>query len=200
MNLRFVWAAQRCDGKPFAIVMTTPATVRGPLTRRIFEALLLRRELYEAVANDPAAGRLAAAVVCLCAVAQPTVLTQIIGAWGLVVAMLLGVLRWWIFTTLVWPAARLLAWKPVDYRRLLRCLGFAEAPSILNLGAFVIGEAYASWLGALVAVWLLASAVVAVRAACNVTIGRAVVIGTVSFAIYLGLGVLSSVIIEMAPA
>lgn len=182
------------------IAMPASTASRGPLTQQIFHAILLRRELFERVANDPEAGRLAGGIVCLCALAQPTVMTEILGVWGLVVAMILGVLRWWFFTILTWPVARLIAWKPVDYRRLLRCLGFAEAPSVLNLVGLALDASMQSWVGAAVGVWLLATATVAVRAACEVSTVRALAIAVLSFAIYLAIGVVSSVFIQTTPA
>jgi len=177
--------------------MTAPAPLRGPITRRILDAMLLRRELYESVAADPLAGSQAAGVICLCAVAQPNPLTPVIGAWAFVVAILFGLARWWVFTGLVWPVARLIAWRPVEFRRLLRCLGFAEAPAIVNVFGVALSPEAQSWLGAAASAGILATTVVAVRAACNVSTNRALVIGIISFAVYLVLGVISSVIIQM---
>jgi len=171
-----------------------------PFTQRIVSALLLRRELYNYAATDPTALSQALAIVCFAGLVQPWVLTREFGAWGMLISLLFGVVRWLVFATLVaYPIARLITWKPVPYRRLLSCLGFAEAPTFLNVLAFTSKEELPWWFRAGVWFWLLAANVVAMREALSVTLMRAIGIAVTCFVVYLGIGLLSDVLLIMPP-
>ena len=168
----------------------------GPLLPRLVNAILLRREFYEAVADDQRATGPAGAIVCIAAIARESVglyaLSQDFQAWGviLLVIVLFAVLRWLLYATIMYPIARALSGKSLGYKRLLRCLGFAETPAVLTLAAFVVGDQFYAWVQFIVGAWLLLATIVAVRAATLVSTPRAVVIGVIGFAAYLGLGLL----------
>jgi hypothetical protein len=171
-----------------------------PFTHRIFSALFLRSELYAYAATDPSALSQAMAVVCFAGMVQPSVLTRELGAWGMLISLLFAVARWLVFATvIVYPVARLAAAKPIGYRPLLSCLGYAEAPSFLNLLAFMTADPLPPWARAGIWLWLLAANVVAVRAAASVGTTRAAVIGVVSFLIYLAVGLASDIAIHLPP-
>jgi|MudIll2142460700_1097286.scaffolds.fasta_scaffold42071_2 hypothetical protein len=163
----------------------TSSPLTGPFVNRILSALLLRREIYEQAAADPNALSQAAAIVCLSAISQPSALIDAFGAWGMVVIMLIGLIRWYLFVAIVYPIGRLIAWKPVPFRPLLRCLGFAEAPALLSLARFVLGNTLPDWYRLLLWLWLLAANVVAVRAALRISLPRAIGVGVCSFVLYL---------------
>jgi hypothetical protein len=167
-----------------------------PFTHRIVAALFLRPDLYAYAATDPAALSQGIAVVCFTGMVQPSVLTRELGAWGMLVSLLLGLVRWFFFVTVIaYPTARLLGRKPVVFRRLLSCLGFAEAPAFLNALAFMTEEALPAWVRAGIWLWLLAANVVAVRAALAVSLQRAVAIGVVSFTVYLAVGLAADIVL-----
>jgi len=91
-----------------------------------------------------------------------------------------GIVRWVIATAVIWIAATFASDADVDYGRLLRCTGFADAWIGLNLG-YVL-----PWIGwlfgvASLALWLIAL-VEATREALHVELQRA--------ALICGLGVL----------
>lgn len=157
-----------------------------PFVGRLAAAMCLRPAAYTAIANDTGAGSLAAAVVSISAMVQPSAVTEELGSWGLLLLLLFGILRWYLFTTLVYPIARLVAGKPIEYRRLLRCLGFAEAPAVINAAA-PYALTFEPLLRLVVGLWLLAATIVAVRAALDVKTGRAVAVGLLGFALYLSL-------------
>lgn len=162
---------------------TPPPPLPAPLFRRILAAAFLQRAVYDEVADDRYATGQAAAVICLAAIAQRSVLisylTQAIGAWALLVAMIFGLLRWLIFTTVAYSIGRLVVGRECSYRRLLRCLGFAGAPGILNALAFLVGHDVLIRL--LVALWLIAATVVGVRSALRIGLGRAIAVGSLAF-------------------
>ncbi len=167
---------------------------RSPFLYRILAAMILRRELYEDVAADRYATGPAIAVVCVSAVVRhvlaPSAIMQIfqeegIPTWGVLVIILLSVVFWLLFATLVFGIATLLAGGPVGYPRLLRCLGFAEAPSLLGVIPFAVGGIWFVSLRIAVWFWLLAATIVAVRAALAVTTARAAAISSLGFAMYI---------------
>lgn len=177
---------------PKASATLNPAT--GPLLPRLFNALFLRREFYESVAATPGATGPAGAVVCLAAIARESVglyeISQGFKAWGLVLVVIVvfALLRWLAYSAVMYPVARLISGRKVGYATLLRCLGFAETPAVASLAAFLVGDDLYPFIKFAVGAWLLLATIVAVRAAAGVTTARAVAIGIVGFAAYLGIG------------
>ena len=167
-----------------------------PFTQRVGAALFLRQSLYDYAATTPNAMAQAIAVVCFAGMAQPSTLTQELGGWGMLVSLLLALLRWIVYVTaIVYPTARLITWRPVEYQRLLRCLGFAEAPGLLNLLTYLSDDPLPEWTNVVIWLWLLAASIVALRSALSVTLIRAAVIGVVAFMIYLAIGLINQLII-----
>ena len=83
------------------------------------------------------------------------------------IGMVMGALAWVILTGVVTLTSRFLAQEPPRFGRLFRVIGFAYAPLILMIEPFV---------GAPIAiVWFLALLVAAVREACGITTGKAIV-------------------------
>lgn len=166
----------------------------GPLLPRLLHAILLRPGFYQAVAADPRATGPAGALVCMAAVARESVglyeVSQVYHAWGLLLLLivLFALVRWVVYAAVIYPIARVLAGSGLGYTRLLRCLGFAEAPAILLALGPMLGDDLQPWLTFAVGAWLLAATIVAVGAATGAARSRAVVIGVLGFAAYLALG------------
>lgn len=169
----------------------------GPIVPRLVNAILLRREFYDAVANDSRATGPAAAIVCIAALARESVslyeLSQEFKAWGLILILIVifAMLRWLVYATVMYPAARLIAGRSVEYKRLLRCLGFAETPAMLFLIAYVLPDQLHPLVQYGVTIWLLLATIVAVRSATGTTTQRAAAIGIVGFLAYMALGALT---------
>jgi hypothetical protein len=166
----------------------------GPFISRLLNALLLRRDLYESVAADPSALRPAIAVICVSAVVQYSVFQSPmlvdLGSWALLLLILIALVRWLIYASIFYPFAKLFAQQERPFPRLLRCLGFAEAPAIMRVALLLVGAGAYPWVRVGVALWLLAASVVAVRAALCISLRRAIVISTTGFVLYLLPGVL----------
>lgn len=156
--------------------------------RRLTGALLLRTEVYEEIAVDGDAMRHAAAVVCLAALAQRSVLTRELGAWALPFLLAFGLLRWFLFGSLTYGMARLVTRQAVGYTRLLRCLGFAEGPGIVSIVTGALAFPADLCLRFLISFWLFAAVVVAVRAGLGVGAPRALFVASLSFFFYLAPG------------
>jgi hypothetical protein len=166
----------------------TPA----PFFLRILEAIFLRRDVYQRVAADadawrPATGIVLASSLMYSAVMPDTpylhAIVEAIHQWVIPLVMLFGVIRWLISTAIMYALSLLLARKQTDLRKLLRCLGFAQAPAMLGGLGLVVDVSIAQFLPPLIGVWLLVAAVVAVRYALDVSFGRAALIGGLGYAL-----------------
>ncbi|MCX6007279.1 MAG: YIP1 family protein [Chloroflexi bacterium] len=161
----------------------------GQLLPRMLRAAKLEPQLYEEVEADNAGTGQALLVVVLVALASgigagiSTLMkgggASIVGfvsslAWGVIGSLIV----WFIFSLLTfWLGTSL--FKGPDTKstlgELLRTLGFAYTPGLLNIFSFIpiIGSfiPFATWI------WTIIASVIAVRQACDFTTGRAV--GTV---------------------
>jgi hypothetical protein len=143
-------------------------------TERMMGAATLNVPTYEEVEHDTTATGQAAGVVALVAVASA------IGAIGSGPGVMIGGVISAFVGWLIWSVVTLVIGTKVfdgtaDMGEMLRTLGFAQAPGVLNvLGVVpVLG-----WLVQIVVgIWMLVCGVIAVRQALDFTTGKAV--GTV---------------------
>lgn len=160
----------------------TVGPTRGPLLGRLAAALFLNRDFYAAAAADRSATGPAGALLCLIALGRESVaiweLAQVHPAWGmaLVVTVALALLSWLVLGGTGWLVARVGAPRRVDYPRLLRCLGFGQAPTILlPLGYLFDPSLY--WLAhILLLAWTYAGVTAAMRAAADSSTPRALLL------------------------
>jgi hypothetical protein len=164
-----------------------PAT--GPIVARIANALLLRRAFYDAIAADPRATGPAAGVVCLTALAREShglwSMSESHPVWGLaaVAVTIAALVGWLTYGALAYAVARLLAPARPEYRRVLRCLGFAETVTMLRLVAFLVDPRLYLPLHLALLGWSFAAVLVAVRAATPASTARVVAIALPTFVI-----------------
>lgn len=164
-----------------------PAT--GPILARIGNAILLRRAFYDAIAADPRTTGPAAGVVCLTALARESSgiwsVSEAHPAWGLaaVAVTITALLGWLLYGLVAYGVARLLAPARPEYRRVLRCLGFAETVTILRLAAFLVDPSLYLPLHLALLGWSFAAVFVAMRAATPASTARVVAIAIPTFVI-----------------
>ena len=143
---------------------------------RMLGAAQLNTAIYEEVENDAGATGQAAGVVVLASVAAGIGAIVHVGVGGFVANIVGGLVGWAVWSYLTWWIGT--KWLPepqtnADPSQLLRTLGFAAAPGVLNVLGIV------PFLGGLVrlvvSVWMLVAGVIAVRQALDYTsTGRAV--------------------------
>ena len=189
--------------------MSTTATAarRTPFVSRLWRASLLRAEAYEEVEADPASIVQAAAVVLLACVASAT------GFWlrlSLGHALPPGALPLPLQLTVIfleplvlWGAGSAFAYMvgasffrgrhtQTDYVEVLRTTGFAFAPALLAVFAFVPPDPVGFAVLGLARLWTLAACVVAIRQALDFDTLRAVgTFGTAALLLWLVLWGLS---------
>ena len=164
------------------------------LFQRMMRAARLDVNLYEEVEADQGATSQAATVVGIVAVAG--------GIGGAVVALLLGQPGQAALSFVVGIVGAFLSWVLWSYitywigtsifkgtatpGELLRTLGFAQSPGVLNAISFI---PFIGWAVALVAfIWYVIAGVVAVRQALDISTGQAVItvlIGLIPYLLFL---------------
>jgi Yip1-like protein len=151
----------------------------GPIAARIGAALFLRPDFYARAAADTAATGPAGAIVCLVALARESVViyevSQVSRVWGVIVPILvlLALIAWLLIGAVAWVVTRPLR-SPPAFRPLLRCLGFAQTPTMMlaTLASVSDPTVYLIAYAALM-LWALAGVAVALRAAADTTTGWA---------------------------
>ncbi|MCY3912189.1 MAG: YIP1 family protein [Chloroflexi bacterium] len=154
------------------------------LVNRMIRAARLERLLYAEVAADITAMRQAIQVVVI--VALVTAFATLVGdllhsqlrmtaILGLIFSPILGIIGWLAWSGITWfVGTRLIepGIQGVEFRQVARAAGFAEAPAILGIVAFipVLGVV---WQLALL-VWVLAAGFVAIRESMHLTNRQAV--------------------------
>jgi len=151
----------------------------GSLVERMTGAALLNVDTYEEVEHDQTATVQAAGVVALVAVAQA------IGASGTAGAALIGWLAWAGITYLV--GAKVFGGE-ASWGEVMRTLGFAQAPGVLWLLAFlpIIGW----FLDLLLPIWIAVAAFIAIRQALDIGNGKTLLTILVGWFIYAALAFL----------
>ena len=154
------------------------------LVNRMIRAARLERPLYAEVAADVTATRQAIQVVVIVAFvsAFATVVgdlfdseLRMVAVLGLVLSPILGIIGWLAWSGITWfIGTRLIepGIQGVEFRQVARAAGFAEAPAILGIVAFipVLGVL---WQLALLC-WVLATGFVAIRESMHLTNRQAV--------------------------
>lgn len=153
-----------------------PATIgpsSGPLLGRLFAALFLNRRFYEAAAADTAATGPAGALLCVIALVRQSVtiweIAQVHAVWtiALLVIVALALVSWLVLGGAAWLIALVGAPQRVAYTRLLRTLGFGQAPTILLPLAYLFDPSL-YWLAHVILLtWTFAGLFVALRAAAG---------------------------------
>ncbi len=159
----------------------------GPLVPRLAKAILLRQQFYAAIAADSHATGPAAGVVCLTALVRESIglwsVSEAHPAWGLatIAIAVVALAGWVLYGAFSYALARLLAPGPVEFSRLLRCLGFAETVTMLRLVAYLVDQRWFLPLHLALLAWGCAAVFVAVRAATPASHARLVAIALPTF-------------------
>ena len=147
---------------------------RRPFVGRMIAAATFDISVYEEVEADSTATGQAAIVVALAAIAT-AIGSALASKDGNPIGALIGSLLGWA----IWAAVTYFIGKTVfkgtaTWGELLRTLGFAQSPAVLNVFAFVplIGPLL-SWV---IGVWVLITGIIAIRQALDITTVKAVIV------------------------
>ncbi|HJO34801.1 MAG: YIP1 family protein [Pseudomonadota bacterium] len=160
-------------------------------TDRMVRAAKLDPNLYEEVEADRSALGQAVAVVVISSVCAGIGSLAVGGVPTLIMGTIAALVGWFIWAGLIYliggkllPAAE----TQTDMGELLRTLGFASAPGVLRIVAFIplLGPV----ISLIASLWMLAAMIVAVRQALDYTsTGRAILVAFIGWVIYVGFAV-----------
>ena len=157
---------------------------------RLIGAARLDSSVYEEVEHDRDATGQAAAVVVAGSIAAGVAAIGDLGVAGLILGVVGGLVGWAVYAWVTYfIGTKILAGAETsaDWGEVARTLGFANGPRILLvIGVVSVLNAFVSLI---VAIWVLITTVVAVRAALDIGTGRAIVvalIGVIVASIILG--------------
>jgi len=174
---------------PTSVTSPTGAPTASPrsFADRLLGALQLDASVFSEVEHDVDALPQAAGVVALAALASGIGGVGA-GTGGLVAGVIGATVGWLVGAGIVWLVGVRIMDHSSDYPELLRTIGFASAPQILMVLAFI------PLLGWVVRVavffWGLAAYVIAVREALDIDTGRAVMVCVLAWGVSMALAVL----------
>jgi hypothetical protein len=199
--------ADRVNGDE--VTPPSPGEERQPRSwpGRVLGALQLQSDVYEEVADDPAATQQAIALVAICGLTQLPAAPQPLEGGDITLA-LIGAYLAWLIPGMMFRAVgeRALGLK-ADLPRVLRALGFANAPQLLWLaGGFAPIEASADAeptltappfllaLGVVILILSLCSQVLALRVAFRTNLVRTLQLFVLSFFAFAVLAVVANLV------
>ena len=140
--------------------------------RRLIGVLMLEASAYEEIEAHPRAGMQSVLVVLAVTAAGGIagIGLGLIGAAGFITGAVIALGGWLVWVSLILTLGSTVLAEPqtrVDARELLRTLGFASAPGVFLV--FAAMRPAAPLVFAVVSVWMIAAAVMAVRQALDFT-------------------------------
>jgi hypothetical protein len=171
-------------------------------SERMIGAAMLDPRIYEEVEADPSAMGQAMAVVAISSVAAGIGTVRAGGIVGVVVAVIVAFIGWFIWAGLTFVIGTKMLPEPQtrsDIGELLRTIGFSASPGVLRVLGFI------PILGPLISLaagfWMLAAMVVAVRQALDYkSTGRAIGVCVIGFVVYIAIGVMIGIAFATAGA
>jgi len=144
---------------------------QGDLVGRMLGAAKLDIQTYEEVEADLTATPQAATVVVLAAVAS-AIAASGTGLGAIIFAPIWQIIGWLIWAGVTYFIGSTLFQGTATWGELLRTLGFAQAPNLLLIFAFL--PLVGGLLRFVVGIWVLVAGVVAIRQALDFSTGKAV--------------------------
>jgi hypothetical protein len=148
------------------------------LTERMMGAARLQLWAYEEVEADGTATGQAAAVVAIVAVAQ-AIGSVGAGSGGVIGGLLSAFFGWAVWSGITYFIGTRIFKGTATWGELLRTIGFAQAPGVLNL--FGIIPVFGGLVRAVVAIWILIAGIVAIRQALDFDTGRAILTAVIGW-------------------
>jgi hypothetical protein len=158
---------------------------------RMMRAAKLDSQVYEEVEHDLSATNQALTVVVVVAVASGIghALGQVLGGQpgaalgGFIAGLVTAVLGWAIWAGLAYFIGTKLFGGVATYGELLRTIGFANSPGVLNILNFI--PFLGGLISLLVGLWILMTTIVAMRQALDFDTGKALLTAIVGFFAYI---------------
>lgn len=157
------------------------------MIERMIRAAKLDASLYEEVEKDTNATSQALMVVIIVSIAGGigALLAQAIAGRGiglmlmaLIAGVIGGVVFWAIWSFLVYWIGTKFFGGTATYGEVLRCIGFADSPGVLNVLRFI--PILGGLISLIAMIWLIISGVIAVRQSLDITTGKAIAVAIIA--------------------
>jgi len=163
---------------------------QASVTDRMMRAAKLDSQVYEEVEHDQTATSQALTVVVIVALASgigaaiAQMLARDAGAavGGFIGGLITAVLGWIIWSGIAYFVGTRVFSGVATYGEMLRTIGFAQSPGVLNILSFV--PILGGIINLAVGLWILAATVVAMRQALDLDTTKAVMTGILGFIVY----------------
>ena len=150
------------------------------LAERMIGAAMLDVSVYEEVEADEGATGQAAMVVAIVAIAG-AIGASGSGGSGMTGAVISAFMGWFIWSGLTWFIGTRFFGGTATYGELLRTLGFAMAPGVLNILGFI--PLLGGLIKLVVVIWSLVAGIIAIRQALDFDTGKAIATAVIGYAI-----------------
>jgi hypothetical protein len=151
---------------------------RHTLVERAIGAARLDNSTYEEVEADRGATGQAATVVAIAAVAS-AIGSYHEGSTGVIGALIGGIVGWLVWSGITYLIGTMFFGGTADWGELLRTIGFAQAPGVLNVLGFIPGVGLLVRFA--VAIWLLVAGIIAIRQALDISTGKAILVAVIGW-------------------
>jgi len=151
---------------------------QGDLVGRMLGAAKLDVQTFEEVEHDTTATSQAAAVVAMAAVASAVAATNT-GMGGVLFAPVWQLISWLIWAGVTYLIGARIFGGTATWGELLRTLGFAQAPALLLIFAFL--PLVGGLLKVVVGFWVLIAGIIAIRQALDFGTGKAVLTAVIGW-------------------
>jgi len=149
------------------------------LIDKMIRAAKLDAQLYEEVEKDTEATKEAFLVVLIGAICNGIGSVGIVGAKGLIIGLLSGIIGWLLWSVIIFLIGVKIFKHTSDIGELLRCLGFAYSPNVLSILGIIPIIGFI--IRFIVSIWVLITFIVAVRQALDCGTERAIFISILGF-------------------
>ncbi len=153
------------------------------LIRKMVSASKLDINVYDEVESDPNATKEAFLVVLLVAFCNGIGMIGISGFMGIITGIVTSIVAWVLWSVIIYVIGVRGFGHSSDLGELLRSLGFAYSPGILNIFMLLpfIGHVFPY----ITSIWVFLTFIVAIRQALDCDTSRAILISVLGFLAYL---------------
>lgn len=152
------------------------------LVRRMIGASRLDIGIYDEVESNPGATKEAFLAVVLVAISNGIGMVGVSGSLGIITGVVSSIIAWVLWSVIIYLIGVRGFGHSSDLGELLRCLGFAYSPAILNI--FMLLPFVGYFVPYITSIWLFLTFIVAIRQALDCETSRAILISVLGFLAY----------------
>ncbi len=153
------------------------------LARRMIGASRLDISVYDEVESNPDATKEAFLAVLLVAISNGIGMVGISGSLGIITGVVSSIIAWVLWSVIIYLIGVRGFGHSSDLGELLRCLGFAYSPGVLNI--FMLLPFVGFLVPYVTSIWLFLTFIVAIRQALDCETSRAILVSVLGFLAYL---------------